>query len=170
MNPVRTLLFVWHSRTGTAHAMTKAAVHGAQQIADTLNAADSVRIIARHASKTQARHLLEADTLVFCAPENLGSVSGVMKEFFDRNYYDCLDRLNGTPFALMVAAGSDGQGAVRQIERICTGWRLRSIAPPLVIGTSAQTPQAIAARKTLTPEQRQRCEELGGTLAALLIQ
>ena len=32
----------------------------------------------------RARQVLRADGYIFCAPENLASVSGEMKEFFDR--------------------------------------------------------------------------------------
>ena len=50
-----------------------------------------------------------------------------MKDFFDRTYYAALDRIAGRPYATMVCAGSDGENAVRQIERICTGWRLKPV-------------------------------------------
>ena len=33
-----------------------------------------------------------------------------MKEFFDRCYYDVLNHVNRRPYALAIAAGSDGQG------------------------------------------------------------
>jgi hypothetical protein len=66
----------------------------------------------------------------------------------------------------MVCAGSDGSGAVRQIERICTGWRLKSVAPALIVCTHAQTPEAILAAKTIAVGDLQRCGELGAALAA----
>ena len=53
-----------------------------------------------------------------------------MKEFFDRCYYGALDRIQGLPYACAISAGSDGAGAARQTERICTGWRLRGGAGP----------------------------------------
>lgn len=66
----------------------------------------------------------------------------------------------------MVCAGSDGQSAVRQIERIATGWRLRPIADPIIVCTHAQTPEAIFAAKTIPPQELGRCEELGAALSA----
>src|SRR3546814_4919269 len=83
-----------------------------------------------------------------------------MKEFFDRNYYAVLDQLNGRPYGLMISAGTDGAAAVRQAERICTGWRLNAVAPPLIVKTGADTPEAIAAPKTIRPEDRALCETL----------
>jgi hypothetical protein len=76
-----------------------------------------------------------------------------------------LDRVNGRPYATLVCAGSDGQGAVRQIERIATGWRLRAVAPALVVCTHAQTREAIAAPKHIAPDDLARCQALGEALA-----
>jgi multimeric flavodoxin WrbA len=103
---------------------------------------------------------------VFATPENLAAMAGLMKDFFDRCYYAALDRVNGRPYATLVCAGSDGQNAVRQIDRIATGWRLRSVAPALIVCTHAQTPEAIAQPKTIGAEDLAQCRELGAALAA----
>ena len=174
------LIIVWHSRTGAARQMAQAAYEGARDALEALNAADEApgsnaanttplaEVQLLPANEAQARHLLAADAYLFCAPENLGSLSGEMKEFFDRCYYDVLDASNGRPYAFIIAAGTDGAGAARQIERICTGWRLRPAAPPLIIRNGAQTREAILAPKTVPPEDLAGCKELGGTMAALL--
>lgn len=166
---MKTLLIVWHSRTGAARQLADAAADGARDVLRELDATDQLTLRSLPAQEAQAHDLLQADAYLFCAPENLGSLSGAMKEFFDRCYYDVLDHLNGRPYALAISAGSDGQGAVRQTERICTGWRLRSVAPAHIAHTDAQTPEAILAVKTLSPAQLEAARTLGGTLAALLV-
>ncbi len=93
-------------------------------------------------------------------------MSGVMKDFFDRTFYAVLDRIVGRPYATLVCAGSDGTNAVRQIDRICTGWRLRAAAEPLIVCTHAQTPERILAAKTIGEDDLKRCEEIGAALAA----
>lgn len=165
----RKLIIVWHSRTGAARQMAQAAHDGAQEVARTLQAQHRFDARLSPAATTSAQDLLESDGFIFCAPENLGSLSGEMKEFFDRCYYDVLDELNGRPYGLLIAAGSDGHGAVRQTEKICTGWRLQPIAPARIILTHAQTAEAIATPKNIKPDDRALCQELGGTLAALLL-
>jgi multimeric flavodoxin WrbA len=110
--------------------------------------------------------VLGADGYLFSTPENLASMSGLMKDFFDRTYYAALERINGRPYAVMVCAGSDGQGAIRQLERIALGWRLKPVAPPVLVITHAQAPADILRAKVIEPTDQQRCEELGGTLAA----
>ena len=110
--------------------------------------------------------LLRADGYLFCAPENLAALSGMMKEFFDRCYYPVLGRIEGRPYAQMICAGSDGEGAARQTARIATGWRLREVQPPLIVCTHAQTPEAILAQKTIPETELDRCRELGAAMAA----
>jgi multimeric flavodoxin WrbA len=78
------------------------------------------------AAETRAEHVLEAHGYMFATPENLAAMSGQLKDFFDRTYYAALDRLAGRPYAILICAGSDGRNAVQQIERIATGWRLKS--------------------------------------------
>ena len=164
-----TLLIIWHSRTGAARQMAEAAHEGALEVAQTLDAADRFTAKLCRAQHTDPDDLLAADGFIFCAPENLAALSGEMKEFFDRCYYGVLDRLNGLPYAVLIAAGSDGQGAIRQTEKICIGWRLEAIAPPYIALTHAQSPEAIAAAKQIGPEDQARCKEIGGTMAALLL-
>jgi len=122
--------------------------------------------VLKHAGAAEAEDLLGADGYIFVAPENLAALSGAMKEFFDRNYYPALDRIQGRPYALLICAGSDGRNAVRQVERICTGWRLKAVAEPVIVCTHAQTPEAILAPKTIAPADLQRCAEVGAALAA----
>jgi multimeric flavodoxin WrbA len=110
--------------------------------------------------------VLAADGCIFATPENLAAMSGLMKDFFDRAYYPALGRIEGRPYAALVCAGSDGRNAARQIERICTGWRLRAVADPLIVCTHAQTPEAILAPKAIGADDLARCEELGAALAA----
>jgi multimeric flavodoxin WrbA len=156
---MKNLLVVFHSKTGGARQMAEAAVRGA-------SAEEQVQVRLVHAAAAGAEDVLQADGYMFATPENLAAMSGIMKDFFDRTYYAVLERINGRPYATLVCAGSDGSNAVRQIERICTGWRLRAACEPLIVCTHAQTPEAILAPKTIGIEDRRRCEEIGTALAA----
>jgi hypothetical protein len=88
-----------------------------------------------------------------------------MKEMFDRCYYSLLGKIEGRPYATAIAAGSAGQGAEAQIDRIVTGWRLRRVAESLIVNLGAQTPEAILAPKRVVPAELKRCCELGAALA-----
>lgn len=125
-------------------------------------AGDTARLFAADEACDEA--MLQAAGYLFVCPENLGTMSGAMKEFFDRCYYPLLGRVEGRPFATAIAAGSDGRGAEAQIERIVTGWRLRRVAEGVIINLGAQTPEAILAPKTVAFEALVRCRELGAML------
>jgi multimeric flavodoxin WrbA len=118
------------------------------------------------AGHTGPDDLLAAAAYMFVCPENLGSMSGEMKAFFDRCYYPVLGQIEGRGFASAIAAGNAGQGAEAQIDRIVTGWRLRRVAPSLIVRLGAETPAAIAAPKVLCGNDWQICRDLGRAMAA----
>ncbi len=157
--PGKTLLIVYHSMTGGTRQMVEAASAGAA-------AEPGVAVRLLKAAEAGPADVLAADGYVFGTPENLAAMSGQLKDFFDRCYYPALDQLNGRPYAALICAGSDGQNAARQIERICTGWRLKPVADPLIVCTHSQTPEAILARKQIGQEDLARCTALGEAMAA----
>jgi NAD(P)H-dependent FMN reductase len=152
--PEPLLAIVWHSRTGAAEAMARAARAGA---------GSGGLLLAAEAATPDA--LLAAGGFLFVCPENLGALSGVMKDMFDRCYYPVLGRIEGRPYATAIAAGSAGQGAEAQIDRIVAGWRLRRVAESLIVNLGAQTPEAIMAAKRVAPADLRRCRDLGAALA-----
>lgn len=156
---MKTLLIVFHSMTGAAEQLANAAAAGARE-----EPAVATRIV--RAAEGGVEDVLAADGYLFATPENLASMAGLMKDFFDRVYYPVLDRINGRPYAAIIAAGTDGTGAARQIQRIATGLRLREIAPPLVIRNGAQTPEAILAPKVVLAADLSLARDLGAGLAA----
>jgi multimeric flavodoxin WrbA len=156
---MKRLLIVFHSMTGGARQMAEAVLHGAAS-----ESGVQTRLV--RAAEATAEDVVEADGYVFITPENLAAMSGIMKDFFDRTYYAALEQIAGRPYATLVCAGSDGRNAVRQIERICTGWRLKAVCEPTIVCTHAQTPEAILAPKTIGAEDLRRCEEIGAAIAA----
>ena len=156
---MKTLLIVFHSMTGGTRQMAEAAANGAASEPE-------IRVRLLRAQDASPADVLEADGYLFAAPENLGAMSGMMKDFFDRTYYAAVNRIAGRPYAVLVCAGSDGENAAGQIQRIATGWRLKPIAAPLIVCTHAQTPEAILFPKEIGAYDRGRCEEAGTTMAA----
>ncbi len=156
---MKKLLIVFHSMTGGARQMAEAAARGACGEPD-------IEVRTVRAVEAGGDDVLRADGYLFVTPENLASMAGAMKDFFDRSYYVALDRIQGRPYAALICAGSDGENAARQIARIALGWRLKPIAEPLIVCTHAQTPEAILAPKTISAADLARCEEAGAALAA----
>ncbi len=148
------LLIIWHSRTGASEAMAKAVDDGAGEGSVLLKAQD-----------VTSADLLSAGGYIFACPENLATMSGAMKEMFDAHYYDVLGQIEGRPYASIIAAGSDGEGAQRQLDRIATGWRLKRVADPIIVNFSAQTPQEIIAVKQVPPAVLEQSRALGEALS-----
>jgi len=147
-----TLLVVWHSRTGASETMARAAAES--EVAKLMVAQD-----------VSPNDLLGASGYLFSCPENLAALSGGMKEMFDRNYYPVLGRIEGRPYATIIAAGSDGENAQKQLDRIAKGWRLKRVADPMIVNFDAQTPEEILADKTVPDDVIGQCRELGEGLA-----
>lgn len=159
---MKQLAIIWDSMTGGSEALAAATVEGARGNADI-----EVRLVA--ARYAQASDLLDADGYLFVFPENLAAISGVMKAFFDRSYYACLGKIEGRAYAVIVCAGSDGSNAVRQVERIATGWRLKRVADSSIVCTHAQTPKAILATKVISPVDLNAARDLGTAMAEGLV-
>jgi len=155
---VRTLLLIVHSRTGGSQAMAEAFVDGAL-------CEPALRLRTLQATACRVEDMRSAAALVFVGPENLGALSGAMKELLDSSYYPLLDHMQGKRYAHLICAGSDGHGAARQLARILAGWRMVPLAQPLIAITGAQSREAIEAPKILSPTDRDRCVELGQILA-----
>ncbi len=159
MAAMKTLLIVYQTMTGGTEQLAQAAAAGAR-------AEEGVQVRVLTAPQAGPQDMLAADGYLFGTPENLASMAGMMKDFFDRCYYPVLERIEGRPYATLICAGSDGSNAARQIERIATGWRLKAAAPALIVCTHAQTPEAILAPKTIPAAELKQAEELGAALAA----
>ncbi len=157
--PGKTLAIIWYSRTGGTRQLAEAARDAASDAGDI-----EVRFLA--AAEAKADDLLAADGYIFACPENLAAIAGVMKAFFDRTYYDVLGRIEGRPYAALICAGSDGTNARAQLERICTGWRLKRVAETPIVNVAAQTKEEILADKSIPQAELAKAREIGATLAA----
>lgn len=156
---MKQLIIVYHTMTGAAQQLATAAHSGARA-----EAGCKAELLT--AAGADVAHMLAADGYLFVTPENLATMAGRMKDFFDRIYYGVLDKVSGRPYATIIAAGTDGEGAARQIQRIATGLRLKEIAAPLVVRNGAQTPEQILAPKQVPEVDLGRARELGAAIAA----
>jgi len=151
------LLVVYHTQSGGTRELAERVQRGAATVAET-------QTIVRRAADATADDVLSADGLLIGSPENFGYMAGMVKDFFDRVFYPCETALAGRPYSVFVCAGSDGTGAMREIDRIVTGWRMRKVHPGVIARRVGG--MAGSSRGHLDPSDLKLVEELGTTLAA----
>jgi multimeric flavodoxin WrbA len=149
MSDRKHLLIVYHSQSGTTSQMADAVIRGAHS-PDIGN----VEVRTRTALEATAGDLLWCDAFILGTPENFGYMSGAMKYFLDRSFYDSVDRVDGRPFALFVRAGNDGSGAIASMRRILKGLAVKEVQDPVLIAGK------------FDEARLDECEELGMTMAA----
>ncbi|MAI56372.1 MAG: flavodoxin [Gammaproteobacteria bacterium] len=106
------------------------------------------------AQEADAKDLIWADGLILGTPENFGYMSGMMKDFFERTFYEVEGKISPLPFAMFISAENDGTGAELSIERIAKGYPLIKVQPS-IINTGELTSATVL-----------KCEELGTSMAA----
>ncbi len=151
---MKRLLIVFHTQFGGTAQMAEAAAGGARRI-------DDVETVVKHAADAGIDDLLHCDALLIATSENFGSLSGMVKDFLERVYYPCEDKVEGKPYSVLVCAGNDGAGAMLQTDRIATGLRLRKVHPGTIYRSGL-----VAQAHRVPDATLEICAEIGGTLAA----
>lgn len=143
----KTLLIVAHAPSANTQGLRDALVTGAQE-------AGGVMVRCLGPLETHPPDILAADGVLLFTPENLGYMSGALKDCFDRCYYPTLDHKQGLPYALVIRAGNDGRGTQRAVEAIVTGLRWKAAQEALIL------------RGDYREEWAGQCRELAAGLAA----
>jgi multimeric flavodoxin WrbA len=117
----KTLLIVGHVPSPNTATLRDAVERGARALD-----AEGLEVRALSPFDTTPEDVLAADAIVLGTTENLGYMSGALKDFFDRCYYPVLEEKQGLPCAVYIRARLDGTGTKRAIESILAGlrWRL----------------------------------------------
>ncbi|BBY16541.1 flavodoxin family protein [Mycolicibacterium litorale] len=147
-----TLLIVHHTPSPATRELLEAVLSGARD-----PDIEGVDVVAKPALAATLPDMLAADGYLFGTTANFGYMSGALKHFFDTVYYPSLDHVAGRPYGLWVHGNNDTVGAVNAVEKLATGLGLEKAADVLEV------------TGTMSAAVRERAYELGGTLAATLM-
>lgn len=145
----RTLLIVAHAPSANTLKLRAAVERGASH-----EDIENVQVKVMAPLDAGPDDVLACDAIILGTTENLGYMSGALKDFFDRSYYAILEKTQGLPFSFYIRAGHDGTGTHRAIESITTGLRWRLVQEPLL------------CRGEYRDEFESQCHELGMYMAA----
>jgi multimeric flavodoxin WrbA len=145
------LIIIAHAPSENTQRMVEAVIKGA-------NHPDISDVDVQYIGplKASADDIKNAQAIIIGTTENLGYMAGLIKDVFDRCYYDCLDHTQGLPFTYYIRAGHDGTGTRRALDKITTGLRWRLVQEPLIC--KGDFDEAFIAQ----------CEELGLAMSASL--
>lgn len=143
------LLIVANCPSPNTQRLSDAVVNGASD-----ESIDGIDVIFREPLSATVADVQACHGILLGTTENFGYMSGVLKDFFERIYYPCLEETQGLPYALYVRAGNDGTGAQSAVERIVAGLRWSPIQPCLILPGE------------FDPAYISQCRELGMLMAA----
>lgn len=148
----KTLLVVHHTASPATRELLEAVLAGARD-----PEISGVTVKSMPALAATVTDMLAADGYLFGTTANFGYMSGALKHFFDTVYYPSLDHVAGRPYGLWVHGNNDTVGAASAVDKIVTGLALVKAADVLEVTT------------VVDGAVRERAYELGGTLAATLM-
>ena len=148
---MKRLLLVFHAPSINTQKMLNSMVQIIEQ-----EKFQNLQLIVKPPLEATSEDVLNCDGIILGTTENLGYMSGALKDFFDRVYYPCLEEKQGLPVAAIVRAGHDGTGTCRALNSILTGLRWRWVQEILLCKGAWQDSFI------------QDCEELGQAMAIAL--
>jgi len=146
---MKKLLIVANLPSDNTRTLADAVLRGAQH-----PDIDNVEATLLPALEAGVDDVMACDGIIIGTTENFGYMSGLIKDFFERIYYPCLEEKQGLPYALYIRAGLDGTGTKIGVEKIITGLRWKAANPILLL------------HGDYDPAFEQRCEELGTLVSA----
>jgi len=148
MTQNKRLLIIAHCPSPNTIALKDALLRGIEA-----GETESIEVVYKPPLEANADDVLAADAIILGTTENLGYMSGALKDFFDRIYYPCLEQKQGLPCVVCIRAGMDGTGSKRAIDSILTGLKWRQVQDTLIM------------RGEWNEEFIAHCEELGMVMA-----
>ncbi|MFC2044770.1 flavodoxin family protein [Chloroflexota bacterium] len=143
------LLIIYYSCSGNTEAMAKAICEGASSVGAT--------VTLKKAADATANDLFDCDVAAFGSPNYYSYMAGVLKDYFDRIYYDVRDKVNNKPYGAFTSGGGSSRLALDSIDRVASLSSLRL----------KKAFEGVVAAGKPSSDVLKECKELGQKLAQL---
>ncbi len=143
------ILVAYHSIGGNTRKVAEAVAEGAGSV-------EGVEVSLKMAADVTAEDFENADGFALGTPDYFSYMAGMLKDMFDRVFYEVKAGTEGKPCVCFVTHGGGGK-AVGSLSRICNSFKLDRIEDAL----SIQAP--------VTDEHLAAARELGKALAGKLV-
>ena len=141
------ILIVYHSQSGNTEKMAHAVYDGAVSSGATVS--------MKKAPETTAQDLLEHDIIIMGTANYFNREAGIMKDLFDRTFFDLKGKVDHKPYATFGSAGNGGDRGLNSLNALCDN-----------LGLKKATDSVLAYREP-TDEVISACKGLGGKMAIL---
>jgi multimeric flavodoxin WrbA len=122
----KNILLIYHTQGGHTKMLVDACGVGIRKEKD-------IVLQCKSAKNSTIEDVLWANGIIIATPEYFGYMSGAIKDFFDRTYYNARAKEVCLPYCLIVCCENDGTGAERNIETIAKGYVLKKHLDTLII-------------------------------------
>ena len=102
------LLLVAHAPSPNTERLRDAIAAGVAAVES-----EEIELVVRSPFEAGPEEVMAARAVILFTTENLGYMSGALKDFFDRTYYPVLEEKQGLAYMLIIRAGHDGTGTRR---------------------------------------------------------
>ncbi len=109
----------------------------------------------KKAANATSSDLMGCDAVIFGTPNYFDYMAGAIKDFFDRTFYELLNKVDDKPYAAFSSGGGSSKGALDSVEGICRSLRLKKAFEGII---SVGKPSSNVL---------DRCKELGRKMAQL---
>jgi len=143
------ILVAYHSIGGNTEKVARAVAEGAGSV-------EGVEVSLKMAADVTPEDFKTADGFALGTPDYFSYMAGMLKDMFDRVFYDVKAGTEGKPCVCFVTHGGGGK-ATESLSRICNSFKLDRFGETLSIQAPVTDEHVAAAR------------ELGKTLAGKLL-
>ena len=140
------VLVAYHSMGGNTEKIARAVAEGAGGV-------EGVEVVLKSAIEVNTEDFKSADGFALGTPDYFSYMAGMLKDMFDRVFYEVKSHTEGKPCVCFLTHGGGGR-AMESLVKLSGSVKMKEAA------------EAVSVKGAPSGEDEERCRELGRKLAA----